>query len=131
MTILRSSSLKLLRPAQLGSERVVEDRGRRVIRFLIGTMLAIPGCINSENTRMPQCMSYFPAAENRAFQRQNPFSDPDIGPSTDFAPRGYDRPRSEAQRAAEERTLRGLPVGPESVNPGLPTGSRSRSRSVY
>ncbi|MBL8815628.1 MAG: hypothetical protein JNL58_06335 [Planctomyces sp.] len=104
---------------------------RAVRSFWYVLLFGICGCMNPENTRMPQCMSYFPQAENRAFQRQNPFSDPDIGPSTDFAPRGYDRPRSEAQRAAEERTLRGLPVGPESINPGLPTGSRSHSRSVY
>ncbi|MCA9201848.1 MAG: hypothetical protein KDA59_02315 [Planctomycetales bacterium] len=76
-------------------------------------------------------MPSFPLAENMAYQRQDPFPDPDIGPSLHSSPRGYDRPRSEARRAAEQRLFQGIPVGPESVPPGPPQGGLRRPQAVY
>lgn len=94
-------------------------------------VVSIAGCLNPQNTRFPSWYSQFPAAENAAYGRQDPFPDPDIGPSTDSSPRGYERPRSIARQAAEQRMLQGLPVGPESVPPGIPQGSRNNNQAVY
>lgn len=76
-------------------------------------------------------MTFSPQAENTAYQRQDPFPDPQIGPSTESTPRGYDRPRSEARQAAEQRLLQGLPVGPEMVPPGPPRSGLRRPAAVY
>ncbi len=89
------------------------------------------GCMNAQNTRFPSWFAYFPSAENAAYQQQDPFPDPDIGPSLDSSPRGYDRPRSEQRRAAEQRMLQGVPVGPEGVPAGVPQGGLGRSKAVY
>ena len=109
-------------------------RYRRSVWFLhlvtVG-VVCIAGCLNPQNTRFPSWHSQFPAAENAAYGRQDPFPDPDIGPSTDSSPRGYERPRSTARQAAEQRLLQGLPVGPESVPPGVPQGSRNSDQAVY
>ena len=94
-------------------------------------VVSITGCLNPQNTRFPSWYSQFPAAENAAYSRQDPFPDPDIGPSTDSSPRGYERPRSTARQAAEQRLLQGVPVGPESVPPGVPQGSRNNDQAVY
>ena len=104
--------------------------GRTMIAVVAGTM-SIAGCMNPEFTRFPSWNTQFPAAENAAYTRQDPFPDPDIGPSTDSSPRGYERPRSTARQAAEQRLLQGLPVGPENVPPGVPQGIRNNSRAVY
>jgi hypothetical protein len=94
-------------------------------------MVSLVGCMNPQFTRFPTWYNQFPAAENAAYSRQDPFPDPDIGPSTDSSPRGYERPRSSARQAAEQRLLQGLPVGPESVPPGVPQGSRNNDQAVY
>ena len=94
-------------------------------------IVACSGCMNTQNTRFPSWFAYFPGAENTAYQQQDPFPDPDIGPSLDSSPRGYDRPRSEQRRAAEQRLFQGVPVGPEYVPPGVPQGGLNRSRAVY
>ena len=94
-------------------------------------MVCLAGCMNPQFTRFPSWYSQFPAAENAAYSRQDPFPDPDIGPSTDSSPRGYERPRSPARQAAEQRLLQGLPVGPESVPPGIPQGTRNNDQAVY
>lgn len=88
-------------------------------------MLSSSGCMNPDFVRYPTWNTSFPAAENAAYGRQDPFPDPDIGPSTDSSPRGYERPRSTARQAAEQRLLQGLPVGPESVPSGAPQGRRN------
>lgn len=98
---------------------------------VIGGLLSIAGCLNPQFTRFPSCSKQFPAAENAAYSRQDPFPDPDIGPSTDSSPRGYERPRSTARQAAEQRLLQGVPVGPSSVSPGVPQGSRNNDQAVY
>ncbi len=104
-----------------------------VLRIILATLLlvACSGCMNAQNTRFPSWFAYFPSAENAAYQQQDPFPDPDIGPSLDSSPRGYERPRSEQRRAAEQRLFQGVPVGPENVPPGVPQGGLSRSRAVY
>jgi hypothetical protein len=96
--------------------------------FLSGSFC---GCMNAQNTRFPSWAAYFPRAENAAYEQQDPFPDPDIGPSLDSTPRGYDRPRSEQRRAAEQRVFQGVPVGPEAVPPGVPQGGINRPRAVY
>lgn len=94
-------------------------------------MFVICGCMNAQNTRFPSLYTWFPAAENEAFERTDPFPDPDIGPSMDSTPRGYDRPRSESRKAAEQRMFQGLPVGPEYVRPGVPQGGLRTDRVVH
>jgi hypothetical protein len=75
-------------------------------------------------------MTWFPAAENAAYERQHPFPDPDIGPSLESSPRDYDRPRTDSRRAAEQRLFQGLPIGPEFIPPGNPRGSTRSDRVV-
>ena len=94
-------------------------------------MVVMCGCMNAQNTRFPSLYTWFPAAENEAFERTDPFPDPDIGPSMDSTPRGYDRPRSESRKAAEQRMFQGLPVGPEYVRPGVPQGGLRTDRVVH
>jgi len=89
------------------------------------------GCFNAQNTRFPSFQTWTPGVENEAYERQDPFPDPDIGPSLESTPRGYDRPRSESRRAAEQRMFQGLPVGPENVRPGVPQGGLKSDRAVY
>lgn len=94
-------------------------------------MLVMSGCMNAQNTRFPSLYTWYPAAENDAYERTDPFPDPDIGPSMDSTPRGYDRPRSESRKAAEQRMFQGLPVGPEYVRPGVPQGGLNTDRVVH
>jgi hypothetical protein len=94
-------------------------------------MIVMCGCMNSQNTRFPSWYTWFPAAENEAYERTDPFPDPDIGPSLHSTPRGYDRPRSESRKAAEQRMFQGLPVGPEYVRPGVPQGGLRSDRVVH
>jgi len=93
-------------------------------------ILMMSGCMNAQNTRFPSLYTWYPAAENDAYERTDPFPDPDIGPSMDSTPRGYDRPRSESRKAAEQRMFQGMPVGPEYVRPGVPQGRSSDGRVV-
>lgn len=91
------------------------------LRLTATALLVVPltaGCLNPAATRMPRSFSWPAAAENQAFEQHYPFSDPDVGPSTDSAPRGYERPRSAPRRAAEQKVFQGIPAGPESVPPG-------------
>ena len=52
------------------------------------------GCINPMFTRLPSYWTYHPTSEARAYEQQDPFPDPDIGPEVSSRPRGYDRPRT-------------------------------------
>ena len=109
-------------------------RYRTLARYLLvmsAVLTNVVGCMNPQFMRFPSWYTQFPAAENAAYSRQDPFPDPDIGPSTDSSPRGYERPRSIARQAAEQRLLQGVPVGPENVPPGVPQGSRNNSSAVY
>ncbi len=108
--------------------RIIVGHGALLMAFVV---LATTGCMNSQNTRFPSLYTWMPSAENEAFERQDPFPDPDIGPSMHSTPRGYERPRSESRRAAEQRMFQGLPVGPENVRPGVPQGGQRNDRAVY
>ena len=114
-----------------GSNRVRFRTSAWLLPVVTVGMVSIAGCLNPQFTRYPSWYSQMPAAENAAYSRQDPFPDPDIGPSMDSSPRGYERPRSTARQAAEQRLLQGLPVGPESVPPGIPQGSRNNDQAVY
>ena len=115
---------------RLGSGRL--RLRRQLSRLGAGAaMVVMCGCMNAQNTRFPSLYTWFPAAENEAFERTDPFPDPDIGPSMDSTPRGYDRPRSESRKAAEQRMFQGLPVGPEHVRPGVPQGGLRTDRVVH
>ncbi|MFO1003746.1 MAG: hypothetical protein U0936_25730 [Planctomycetaceae bacterium] len=94
-------------------------------------IMGMSGCMTAQNTRLPSWYTWFPAAENEAYERTDPFPDPDIGPSLDSTPRGYDRPRSESRKAAEQRVFQGIPVGPEYVRPGIPQGGLRTDRAVH
>lgn len=124
-----------LRKYRISEKARVQYRPRgRVFRALVAAVvitISQCGCVSPQFMRYPTWNTLFPAAENAAYSRQDPFPDPDIGPSTDSSPRGYDRPRSSARQAAEQRLLQGVPVGPESVPPGVPQGSRNNSQAVY
>jgi hypothetical protein len=93
-------------------------------------MIVSSGCMNPNFVRYPTWTTSFPHAENMAYQQQDPFPDPDIGPSTGSSPRGYERPRSLPRRAAEQRLFQGIPAGPESVAPGAPLGGLQRPRAI-
>lgn len=103
----------------------------RCSMMLICCVVGLSGCMNPDFVRYPTAMTAFPLAENIAYQRQDPFPDPDIGPSLGSTPRGYERPRSPARRAAEQRLFQGIPVGPEFVPPGAPRGGLSRPQAIY
>jgi hypothetical protein len=102
------------------------------LHFMVAMLLMIfsSGCMNPNFVRYPTWTTSFPHAENMAYQQQDPFPDPDIGPSTGSSPRGYERPRSLPRRAAEQRLFQGMPAGPESVAPGAPLGGLQRPRAI-
>jgi hypothetical protein len=101
-------------------------------RILVAALLSVlvSGCLNPQTTRFPTWRTQFPSAENESYERQSPFPDPDLGPDTEAVPRDYDRPRSLERRAAEQRLLQGVPVGPESVPRGVPEGRRDYNNVV-
>ena len=106
------------------------QRDRLVALTAVILLVMISGCMNPQFTRFPTWSTSFPSAENAAFERQDPFPEPNFGPSTDSTPRGYDRPRSLPRQAAEQRLLQGVPVGPESVPAGVPRGGFNTSKVV-
>lgn len=96
----------------------------------LSLVVLVSGCMSPQHTRFPTWFTWFPSAENAAYDRQHPFPDPDIGPSLDSTPRGYERPRTAPRKAAEQRLFQGLPVGPESVPPGVSRGGSGNSDAV-
>lgn len=104
-----------------------------LIYFAAAVMVSLlnVGCLNPRFTRLPTFEPSHPMAENRAIQRTDPFPDPDLGPETFTRPRGYTRPRTEPRRAAEQRMLHGLQVGPESSAPAFTPGASKYSNSVH
>ena len=96
---------------------------RWVAGFAVGLVVVTCGCFNSATTRLPQSRPWLPDQENAAYEQQYPFADPDIGPSTESNPRGYDRPRSSSRRAAEQRVFQGFPACPAAI----PTGPGASS----
>ena len=102
---------------------------RWVTYFALGLVVFTCGCFNSATTRLPQSRPWLPDQEKAAYEQQYPFADPDIGPSTESNPRGYDRPRSASRRAAEQRVFQGLPAGPEAIPPG--PGARNSYDAIH
>ncbi|MCA9036233.1 MAG: hypothetical protein KDA91_13950 [Planctomycetaceae bacterium] len=94
-------------------------------------LILLAGCVNAFSTRFPTAYTASPYAENMAYQQTNPFPDPNIGPSMDSTPREYNRPRTEPRRAAEQRLMQGIPIGPEYVPPGPPRSGLQRPQAVY
>jgi hypothetical protein len=89
------------------------------------------GCISAMNTRLPVTWAGHPRSESLAYQQQDPFLSPDIGPVDSTRPRDYARPRTEARQAAEQRLFNGLPTQPESIAPSYPKGGLRRPAAVY
>ena len=100
--------VRLKTPLQAVTVRFWPVAAAAVLSFFSG------GCLNPGLTRMPQCLSAHPLQETRALEQHYPFSEPELGPASESVPRGFDRPRSSARRAAEQRVFQGLPAGPES-----------------
>ena len=126
-----TTAMSLTTSHESESRRVRSRTKVGLLFVMVVGLLSFNGCMNPDFVRYPTWNTSFPAAENAAYGRQDPFPDPDIGPSTDSSPRGYERPRSTARQAAEQRLLQGLPVGPESVPAGVPQGSRNNNQAVY
>ncbi len=89
------------------------------------------GCISAMNTRLPVAWTGHPRSESLAYQQQDPFLSPDIGPVDSTRPRDYARPRTEARQAAEQRLLNGLSTQPESNAPSPPRSGLHRPAAVY
>ncbi|MCR9198336.1 MAG: hypothetical protein NXI04_06820 [Planctomycetaceae bacterium] len=102
-------------------------------RIIILLMMcgSLSGCVNPMFTRLPSYWTYHPTSEARAYEQQDPFPDPDIGPEVSSRPRGYDRPRTAPRKAAEQRLLYGTPYSPENIPPGYPQGGLQRPAAVY
>ncbi len=129
--VIWKKSMPVTKNHESDSSRVPNRTTVWLLPVLVVSLMSSNGCMNPDFVRYPTWNTSFPAAENAAYGRQDPFPDPDIGPSTDSSPRGYERPRSTARQAAEQRLLQGLPVGPESVPAGAPQGSRNNNQAVY
>lgn len=97
----------------------------------MGMTLLTSGCISPRFTRFPTTWVNHPTAEARAYQQQDPFPDPDIGPEVQARPPGFYRPRTESRKAAEHRLLFGAPNSPENVPRGYPRGGLTRPAAVY
>ena len=91
----------------------------------------LSGCVSAMNTRLPVAWAGPPRSESLAYQQQDPFLDPNIGPADATRPRDYARPRTEARQAAEQRLFHGLSTQPESIAPTYPQGGLRRPAAVY
>ncbi len=99
--------------------------------FLCVACVLMSGCISPMHTRFPMAWTGHPRSESLAYQQQDPFLDPDIGPADSTRPRDYARPRTEARQAAEQRLFNGLSTQPESMAPSYPQGGLRRPAAVY
>jgi hypothetical protein len=105
------------------------------IRLTFGVCVAAyavgaAGCFSPNHARFPIAQPSHPQSEAQAFQLQDPFPDPDIGPDIMSRPPDYLRPRTESRKAAEQRLFQGTPSGPEYMPPGYPRGGLSRPGAV-
>ncbi len=103
--------------------------GQSVLLAMLCAM--VTGCTSPMFARYPQWGINHPTSEGRAFEQQDPFPDPDIGPDLMSRPRDFARPRTEARRAAEQRLFQGAPAPQGSYNPGNPRGGLRRPAAVY
>jgi len=115
------------------STRIASAASAPTCRRIIFLMLCfgLSGCVNPMFTRLPSYWTYHPTSEARAYEQQDPFPDPDIGPEVSSRPRGFDRPRTAPRKAAEQRLLYGTPYAPENIPPGYPQGGLQRPAAVY
>lgn len=93
-------------------------------------LLSLCGCFSPMHTRLPTFYNGYPQSEGMAFQQQDPFPDPSIGPDVQSRPLGFVAPRTPERQAAEQRMFQGLPSVPERIPPGFPRGGLSAPRSV-
>ncbi|MEZ6122554.1 MAG: hypothetical protein R3C49_05185 [Planctomycetaceae bacterium] len=92
---------------------------------LSGLALILGGCFSPMHTRFPTVYTGYPRSERMAYQQQDPFPDPDIGPDSSGRPREYARPRTAPRKAAEQRLFQGLPNTPENIPGGNPRGAQT------
>ncbi|MEX0704766.1 MAG: hypothetical protein WD069_21895 [Planctomycetales bacterium] len=89
-----------------------------------GILCLLGGCVHGGNTRLPRLDYRDPVVEKHSYRLHDPFPDAAAGPETMQRPREFVKQRSEPRRAAEQRTLQGLPA--EAIPPGaepLPPGA--------
>lgn len=110
------------------SSSLHRDISLRLAAVLGATIFA--GCFSPNHARLPIMQPAHPQSEAQAFQQQDPFPDPDIGPDIMSRPLDYIRPRTESRRAAEQRLFQGTPSGPEYSPPGYPRGGLNRPNAV-
>jgi hypothetical protein len=98
-------------------------RSRLLVRGLVGVLgsgcIAVCGCINPFNTRLPTVNTPPAPVEKRSYSIHDPFPDEDLGPDTMTRPRGFNEPRAEPRKILESRALLGLdrvPAPPNSFN---------------
>lgn len=83
----------------------------------IGLFAAVLGCCGCSpyTTRLPTFGFGPPLAEKRAYERNDPFPNEELGPDTYTRPRGFVEPRTEERKSLEGRILNN--VQPESASP--------------
>jgi hypothetical protein len=111
--------------------RRFQSIGSPLIAAALFVVVSNSGCLDPRFTRLPTVFPSNPVAENRAIQQTDPFPDPDLGPKTFARPRSFSRPRTEPRRAAEQRMLRGLQIGPEYIPPYYAPSARRYSNAVH
>ena len=97
---------------------------------LVCSLTLVCGCFSPMHTRLPTWNTGYPRSEATAFQQQDPFPDPSIGPNTSSRPLGFVQPRTPERKAAEQRLFQGLPAVPEYIPNGAPRGGLSSPRTV-
>jgi hypothetical protein len=98
--------------------------------FVLIGLTSICGCFSPMHTRLPTFYTGYPQSEGMAFQQQDPFPDPDIGPDMQSRPLGFVQPRTPERKAAEQRLFQGLPSVPEYIPNGYPRGGLSAPQTV-
>jgi hypothetical protein len=120
-----------LTPIDIGQSSFVGVRGTV---FAVFAATFFSGCISPMFTRYPNLWVGNPRSEGQAYQQQDPFQDPDIGPDLGSRPRDFARPRTESRQAAEQRLFQGSPASPPYAPfaPNAnPRGGLNRPAAVY
>ena len=105
--------------------------GSPLIAAVLFVTASNSGCLDPRFTRLPTVFPSHPVVANRDIQQTDPFPDPDLGPKTFARPRSFSRPRTEPRRAAEQRMLHGLQVGPEYTAPYYGPSAGRYSNAVH
>lgn len=98
--------------------------------MFVCALTLIGGCFSPMHTRLPTWNTGYPRSEGMAYQQQDPFPDPSIGPDIQSRPLGFVQPRTPQRQAAEQRLFQGLPAVPEYMPNGNPRGGLSAPRTV-